>query len=166
MSMAHRLTLATAALGLTAGLAATAAPAQASTAAAVAQPSIGSVSFSGPHGPGVASPTITVNGSGFGTAAPAGTNNDVTSCGTYSNNGNSYGNQLYFLDDTNFEAGYGDGNGANCIGITVVSWSPNQVVLRFGSSYGSFAHWYLSNGDSFALSVNSGLFGGTVSGLS
>ncbi|WP_218161857.1 hypothetical protein [Streptomyces monashensis] len=71
----------------------------------------------------------------------------------------SYGNRLHFLDDTNFEAGYRDGNGANCIGITVVSWSANQVALRFGSSYGSFVHWYLSNGGGFALSVDNGLFG-------
>ncbi|QHA02645.1 hypothetical protein GQF42_04495 [Streptomyces broussonetiae] len=166
MSMAHRLALAATALTLTAGLAAVAVPAQASTATAAAQPSITSVAFSGAHGPGVASPTITVNGSGFGTTPPAGTNNNVTSCGTYTNNGNAYGNQLYFIDDNNFEAGYGDGSGANCIGITVVSWNSSQVVLRFGSSYGSFAHWYLSNGDGYALSVNNGIFGGSVSGLS
>ncbi|MFB8178973.1 hypothetical protein ACFC8N_23545 [Streptomyces sp. NPDC055966] len=166
MSMAHRLALAATALTLTAGLAATAAPAEAGTAAAAAQPSITSVTFSGTHGPGVASPTITVSGSGFGTTAPAGADNNVTSCGTYTGNGNAYGNQLYFIDDNNFEAGYSDGNGANCIGVTVVSWSSNRVVLRFGNAYGSFAHWYLSNGDGYALSVDNGIYGGTVSGLS
>ncbi|KOV58145.1 hypothetical protein [Streptomyces sp. MMG1121] len=166
MSMAHRLALTATALALTAGLTATAAHAQASTAAAAAQPSITSVSFSGTHGPGVASPTITVNGSGFGATPPAGTNNNVTSCGTYTNNGNAYANQVYFIDDNNFEAGYSDSNGANCIGVSVISWSSNQVVLRFGNAYGSFAHWYLSNGDGYALSVDNGIFGGTVSGLS
>jgi len=68
--------------------------------------------------------------------------------------------------DANFEAGYSNSSGADCIGITVVSWSPTKVVLKFGNSYGSFAHWYLSNDDGYALSIKTALWGGTVSGLS
>jgi len=134
--------------------------------AAATRPSITSVSFSGTHGPGMASPTITINGSHLGATAPAGTSDGTTSCGTYAANGDVYGSKLYFTDDANFEAGYSNSSGADCIGIIVVSWSSTKVVLKFGNSYGSFAHWYLTNGDGYALSVKAALWGGAVSGLS
>ena len=134
-------------------------------AASASQPNITSVSFAGTAGPGVASPTVTITGSGFGTA-PKGTSDNNTSCGAYSANGKVYGTKLYFLDDANFEAGYSDSSGANCIGITVASWSPGKVVLAFGNAYGTFARWYLANGDGYALSLKNALWGGTVSGLS
>ncbi|SOB88817.1 hypothetical protein [Streptomyces sp. 1331.2] len=170
MSWSRKLTLAASALALTTALAATvAAPAQAgaqrAAATTVAQPGITSVAFSGTAGPWVASPTVTITGSGFGATPPPGAPNNATSCGTYSANGYAYGSQLYFTDDNDFEAGYSSSSGANCIGITVVSWSANQVVLQFGNAYGTFAHWYLSNGDGYALSINNGIFGGTVQGL-
>jgi hypothetical protein len=130
------------------------------------QPSISSVSFSGTSGSGVASPTITITGSHFGSSAPAGTSDDSTSCGPYTANGDVYGNKLYFVDDTNFEAGYSNSSGATCVGIIVDSWSATQVVLQFGNAYGTFDHWYLSNGDGYAISLKNGLWGGTVSGLS
>jgi hypothetical protein len=133
--------------------------------AAAPRPSISSVSFSGTHGPGVASPTITVTGSQFGASAPAGTSDNTTSCGPYTANGKVYGSKLYFTDDANFEAGFSNSSGADCVGIIVVSWSPTKVVLQFGNAYGTFDHWYLSNGDGYALSVKTALWGGTVSGL-
>lgn len=129
-------------------------------------PGITSVSFSGTSGPGVASPTITITGSNFGTTAPAGTSDDSTSCGAYTANGKAYGSKLYIVDDGNFEAGYSDGSGANCIGIIVVSWTPTKVVLKFGNAYGTFGHWYLTNSDGYAISVKKAIWGGTVSGLS
>jgi hypothetical protein len=135
-------------------------------AASASQPSIASVSFSGTSGPGVASPTITITGSHFGTTAPKGTSDNSTNCGPYTANGDVYGTKLYFVDDTNFEAGYSDSSGANCVGIVVVSWSSTKVVLTFGNAYGTFDHWYLTNGDGFAISLKNGLWGGTVSGLS
>ena len=130
------------------------------------RPSITSVSFSGTHGPGMPSPTITITGSQLGATAPPGTSDATTSCGTYSANGKVYGGKLYFTDDANFEAGFSNSGGADCIGIIVVSWSPTKVVFKFGNSYGSFAHWYLSNGDGYALSVKNAIWGGSVSGLS
>ena len=146
---------------------ATAPAVTASTARATAvRPSISSISFSGTHGPGVASPTVTINGSRFGTAAPAGTSNNVTSCGTYTANGDVYGSKLYFTANAHFEAGYSNSSSADCIGIIVVSWSATKVVLKFGNSYGSFDHWYLTNGDGFAVSIKTAIGGGTVSGLS
>ena len=143
-------------------------PALAASAARVSapRPSISSVSFSGTHGPGVASPTITITGSGFGATAPAGTSDNTTSCGPYTANGKVYGSKLYFLDDANFEAGFSNSSGADCVGIIVASWSPTKVVLQFGNAYGTFDHWYLSNGAGYALSVKTALWGGTVSGLS
>jgi hypothetical protein len=135
-------------------------------AAPVVQPNITSVSFSGPSGPGVGSPTITVTGNNFGTAAPRGTSDSVTGCGTYTANGKVYGSKLYFTANANFEAGYSNANGPNCIGIIVKSWSQNRVVLKFGNAYGGFAHWYLNNGDPYAISVKTALWGGLVSGLS
>ena len=54
----------------------------------------------------------------------------------------------------------------NCVGIIVVSWSSTKVVLKFGNAYGTFAHWYLTNGDGYAISIKTAIWGGTVSGLS
>jgi hypothetical protein len=151
----------------TAALALAAVPALTASAARAPapRPSIASVSFSGTHGLGVPSPTITITGTQFGASAPAGTSNAITSCGTYTANGKVYGGKLYFTDNANFEAGYSNSASADCIGIIVVSWSATKVVLKFGNSYGSFDHWYLTNGDGFAVSIKTAIGGGTVSGL-
>jgi len=154
---------------VTGAAAAAAQPSPAGTAplAEPAQPSISSVSFRGTSGPGVASPTITVTGSDFGARAPRGTGDDTTSCGPYTANGRVYGDELYITDDKNFEAGYGSStNGANCIGIIVRSWSATKIVLQFGNAYGTFARWYLRNGDGYAVSIKNGIWGGKVRGLS
>lgn len=169
MRMSHKVKLAASALTLTTGLAAltaAAVPSAASAAAAAPRPTITSVSFSGTSGPGAASPTITLAGSGFGAAPPLSSPDNTTSCGSYTNNGFVYGSQLHFVDDNNFEAGASNPDGsASCIGIIPVSWTDNQVVLRFGNAYGTFARWYLANGDGYALSVKDGIFGGAVQGL-
>ena len=155
-----------AAAGLVAGLLTVVIAASAGGAgAAGARPFIQSVTFSGTGGSGQASPTITITGTHFG-SAPTGTSNNSTSCGPYTANGDVYGGKLYFADDTNFEAGYGTSSGADCVGIVIVSWSSTQAVLRFGNAYGTFDHWYLTNGDGYGLSLKTGLFGGVVSGLS
>lgn len=153
------------AAALAAALTLAAVPASGASAAP-ARPSISSVSFSGIHGPGMPSPTITITGSHLGASAPPGTSNNTTSCGTYTANGDVYTSKLYFTDNANFEAGFSNSSGADCIGIIVVSWSAAQVVLKFGNSYGSFAHWYLTNGDGYALSLKTALWGGAVTGLS
>jgi hypothetical protein len=135
------------------------------TATAAQQPSVTSVSFSGTAGPGVASPTITITGSHFGATAPTGTSDNTTSCGPYVANGDVYRSKLYFVDDGNFEAGYSTTTGANCVGVIVVSWSQTTVVLQFGNAYGTFDHWYLTNGDGYAISIKAAIFGGNISGL-
>jgi len=153
---------------VTAALALATVPALAASAARASapRPSIASVSFTGAHGPGVASPVITITGSHFGATPPAGTSDNTTSCGTFTANGKVYGNKLYFTDDANFEAGFSNSGGADCVGIIVVSWSSTKVVLAFGNAYGTFDHWFLTNGDGYALSVKTALWGGTVTGLS
>ena len=152
----------------TAALALATVPALAASAALASapQPGISSVSFTGAHGPGMASPTITITGSGFGASPPSGTSDNTTSCGPYTANGKVYGSKLYLTDDANFEAGFSNSSGANCVGIIVVSWSTTKVVLKFGNAYGTFDHWYLTNGDGYAISVKAALWGGTVTGLS
>ena len=152
---------------VTAALALATVPALAASAARASapRPSIASVSFTGTHGPGMASPVITITGSPFGATAPAGTSDAITSCGTYTANGKVYGGKLYFTDDANFEAGFSNSGGADCVGIIVMSWSPAKIVLQFGNAYGTFDHWFLTNGDGYALSVKTALWGGTVSGL-
>jgi hypothetical protein len=136
----------------------------ATAASAAARPEITSVTFSGLAGSGMPSPTVTVHGSLFGTQ-PTSTANNVTSCGTYTQNGRVFKGRFYFVGSGNFEAGYSNASGADCIGLAVSSWTATQIVFKFGHAYGSFAHWYLSNGDGFALSVKTTLWGGSVSGL-
>ena len=103
----------------TAALALAAVPALTASAAAASapRPGISSVSFTGTHGPGVASPTITITGSRFGTTPPPGTSDSSTSCGAYTANGEVYGSKLYFADDANFEAGFSSSSGADCVGV-------------------------------------------------
>jgi hypothetical protein len=111
---------------------------------------------------------MTITGARFGKIPPIGASNNGTFCGPYSANGEVYEASLYFTDGglPNFEAGYGTApSNANCVGIIVVSWSPKRVVLRFGNAYGTFDHWYLSNGDDYAIKLRKGIFGGTVTGL-
>jgi hypothetical protein len=164
MKLSHRIGIAASAVTLAAGVAAASAgPAAADSAT---RPSITSVVFDGYGGNGQSSPYVILYGSGFGASAPAGSSDNTNSCGTYTADGNVYGNQLYFLDDNNFEAGYSDSNGDDCVGVSVYSWSDSEVILYFGNAYASYQHWYLSNGDGFAVSVKGGIFGGTVSGLS
>jgi hypothetical protein len=143
--------------------------ATAATSAAVAsaaRPGITSVKFSGTSGPGTASPKVTITGSDFGTTAPKGTSDNTTSCGHYTANGKVRGSKLYFTDDANFEAGFSNSSGADCVGIIVKSWSSTKVVLKFGNAYGTFDHWYLTNRDGYAISIKTAIWGGTVSGLS
>jgi hypothetical protein len=112
-----------------------------------------------------ASPTITVNGTGLGASPPTSYPANVTSCGTYTNNGNWYGTSgLVFLDNTNkWIAGQGTASGGACIGIIVVSWSDTQVVFKFGNSYDSFDHWSADSGDSYTITINGRTWNGNVS---
>jgi hypothetical protein len=132
---------------------------------------VSSVTFSGTEGqPG---PTVTVTGTGFPAKAPKGSSAATDSCGDYGpGNGDWFGKitskkSLVFIDDTNeWWAGEGTPNGGNCIGIVLESWSPTQVVFKFGVAYGSFASefgpWMANAGDHFVLKIANYWYGGTV----
>ncbi len=159
----YRLAMATSALTLAAGLAA--ATATNASAASATRPSITDVWFAGNSGSGQESPYVMIEGSGFGSTYPSCSSDNNTSCGTYTNKGVVFVSQLYFTDDTNFEAGYSDSNGADCVGLTVFYWSDTEIIHEYGNSYGTFQHWYHATGDGFAVSVKGSLYGGTEDGL-
>jgi hypothetical protein len=137
----------------------TSASASASQTPVVTGPVITAVTFSGD----TSAPTVTIAGTGFGDAPPAGQSDNTTSCGDYTSNGDVYGpSGLWFVDVNNFDAGQSSSSGAACIGIVVQSWSANQVVYQFGNAYDSFAHWYITAGDQYNLSLEGVQQSGTV----
>jgi hypothetical protein len=122
-------------------------------------PVITKVTFTGD----TAQPTVTVTGSRFG-AKPAGTPDGTTGCGTYKKNGDLYGpSNLWFDDVGNFVAGQGTPPSGACIGIVVTKWSATKVVMHFGKAYDTFAHWYITAGDSYAISLKGVQATGVVS---
>jgi hypothetical protein len=123
------------------------------------QPTIQSVSFSGSS----TNPTITVTGRGFTRSTPTGYDDSNNSCGTYTNNGDTYADAFSLGDNTNsWKAGAGAPPTADCIGLIVSSWTPNSIVFRFGSAYGSFDHWTVDQGDSYTLTVEGASYTGTA----
>ena len=114
-------------------------------------PTINSVTFSGTP----AVPTVTVQGSGFGTQADLGT--PVPAYGGYT--GSDYGQQFYLLDT--FGAGEGDGPYGDDVGVSISSYTANQIVFTFGSGYPIYGP--ANNGDSFSMTVLGTTFNGTVS---
>ena len=122
-----------------------------------AAPSISAVQFTGD----TTSNTITITGSGFGSTPPAGSSDNVTGCGTYTNNGEDYGTNLFFQTST-FEAGAGTPPSGSCVGLIVDSWSDGQVVLTFGNAYNTFGGWDIATGDGFTMNVEGATFNGSV----
>ena len=110
-----------------------------------AVPDITSVSFGG----SVASPTVTVAGVGFGTLGDLGP--AQSSCGT----GSDYGANLHLTDTTK---AWSAGQGSDCIGLIVDTYTPTAIVFTFGSKYGGSD--VLSGGDSYTMNV----LGSTLSG--
>ncbi len=117
-------------------------------------PSISSVAISG----GLATPTVTVTGSGFGTEDDLGSPVPAY-CG---NTGFDYDNNFYLLDG--WGAGQGSGPFGDCTGVSITSYSNTQVTFTFGSGYGTGNNQYgvLSPGDSFQMNVLGTTFDGTV----
>jgi len=107
---------------------------------------------------------VTVTGHGFGATPPAGTSNNSTSCGNYTNNGEDYGaSNLQFVDTGNFEAGGGVPPSGDCVGLIVQSWSTDQVVFQFGNAYHGYDRWYITAGDQYTVSLSNLHYAGTVS---
>lgn len=134
---------------------------------------ITSVVFTG----NASNPTITINGSGFGSTAPA-TNPIYTPAGntapgitytcpaTIGNDGFDYGTSLW-LQDTKSPGGYRMGrydstiDELDCIGLLVTSYSDTQVVFTLGAEY-SEGGYSLAQGDPYTVYVNGAQTSGTV----
>jgi hypothetical protein len=124
-----------------------------------AGPKITKVSFAGD----TAKPEVTITGHGFG-SKPAAFSDNTTSCGQYTKNGADFGpTNLWFEDVGHFVAGQGIPPNGACIGIRLNTWSSTKVVIRFGSAYDSFDHWFITAGDSFVLSLKGVQASGVVS---
>jgi len=101
------------------------------------------------------SPTVTVNGTGFGAQAWLGT--PQTPCGGFDTTGKDYGNNLIFSDSTQH---WGAGQSCDALGLQIQSYSPTQIVFRFGNAYPGFGS--LIAGDSYSMTVLGRTFSGTV----
>lgn len=115
-------------------------------------PTVTSVTLSG----SVSSPVITVAGSSFGTYAPPGSN-EWGCGGTYT--GDVYGNVGLSLADQT--AGWTAGQGGDCLGLTVDSWSASSIMLSPGSFYPDVTA--MQPGDAYSFELQGDSFSGTVS---
>ena len=131
-----------------------------SETAASASPSITSVVVGGTQ----AAPSITVNGSGFGSDVSAlGTAYPFPPDCTGLETGLDYGNNFHFKNDTqNWEAGRGTHQlGDNCIGVLFTAYSNTQIVFTLGSNY-TTSSYHLVAGDNFTMHVLTATFAGHV----
>lgn len=125
---------------------------------------INSVSFTGLP----TSPTITVSGSGFGTAPTA------TTLGLAGFTGYDYGNDLYITDLSTahgFAAGQGEAgvNNHDLIGLNILSYTDSQIVLQLGSDYAQYYYpngiYALAAGDPYTVVVNGASFSGIAGAI-
>jgi hypothetical protein len=112
-------------------------------------PTITSVAITGT----VATPTITVHGTNFGTKPPGTPVSGDT--------GDTFRTSLWFDNHTGvWEAG--NGADANLIGLLVSSYSATKIVFQFGSFYGGDI-FSLHPGDSYTMHVRGATFDGVAS---
>lgn len=98
---------------------------------------------------GTGAPTITVNGNDLGTGPTGGSM--APGCGY--GGGVDYPNatlSLTVVHDSGDEWAAGDPG--DCVGVSVVSWTPTQVVFTLGDGYGH-SDWTLGQGDVFFVTV-------------
>lgn len=124
-----------------------------------AGPAISSIVFSG----SVRAPTVTISGHGLG-ALPTGSQPPTSSSACRAEHapgdqGDNYGDRLFFLDHSTGLAGGlsgpygGDPDVVSCVGLIVESFSSTRVVYRLGSDYAK--HPYsVSAGDRVLIVVN------------
>jgi len=139
-------------------------------------PIISSVSTTGT----LVDPTITITGSGFGTAPPADPTSTVSTlagCPASMGAGPSgfdYGNNLYISDlntNSGFTAGQYTTSGeaqADCVGLVIESYTDSQIVLQYGNVYDQNLPrnmYVLHNGDPLKVVVKGATFMTTATGL-
>ncbi len=122
-------------------------------------PTISSVTIAGT----LAAPTVTVSGSGFGTEGdlvPPGPTSALSYCPN-TDTGFDYDNDFSLSD---VPAGWAAGQGGNCTGVSISSYSTGQITFTFGNGYGTGSNQYgaLSPGDAFTMTVLGTTFNGTV----
>jgi subtilase family serine protease len=118
-----------------------------------ATPTVTSLALTGP----TSAPTITITGTNFLTQPPPGS--PEWDCGgAYT--GDVFGGVGLNLSDTT--DGWGAGSGGDCLGLSITSWSPTQVVLTFGSFYPGVTAMQVGDGYSFEFQGHT--FTGTVAG--
>ncbi len=109
----------------------------------------GSLYITGESGSNTGSPpTITVTGANFGSSPIASL---APGCGA--GGGQDYSDSALSVTDVHgnghsWEAGAPD----NCVGLSIVSWTPTQVVFTFGSSFGH-ADWFFQQGDILTITL-------------
>jgi len=119
-------------------------------------------------------PTVTINGSGFGSMPSPNPNH--TPEGTpqlcplppSGNQGYDYGTLLYLFDQPRNWAGgryRPELNELDCVGLLVSKYTATQVVFQFGSAYADYQqkdNYLLAEGDGYQIAVNGANFSGSV----
>jgi hypothetical protein len=114
-------------------------------------PKITSVAFTGTP----SNPTVTINGSNFGTQPPPNPSTPLN-C-VPGDTSFDYGTSLLFNDSTR---GWTAGKTGDCIGLVVSSYTITKIVYQFGADYANFAQ--VTAGDTYKLKVWSATYKGTV----
>ena len=116
---------------------------------------ISSVTFTG----SIADPTITIDGSNFGsTPLP-------TALALYGNTGLDYGTVLHITDTTNplFDAGYDQPAAGlhDIIGLINLTYTDTSISYQMGSVYANYAEQF-NVGDDFTVHVGSSAYSGVI----
>ena len=114
------------------------------------------VSFAGAD----TNPTVTINGTGFGSEPGVGLQNSP-GCGATGTNFMYSNLMMYDNTQGDWQAGYG----GDCVGLDVSSWTPTQITFTFGSWYTDqevSASTELQQGDSYTMDVDGSYFSGTA----
>jgi hypothetical protein len=114
-------------------------------------PQIASVAFTGTP----SSPTVTINGSNFGSEPPPNPSTPLN-C-VPGDTSFDYGTSLLFSDSTR---GWTAGQTGDCIGLVVNSYTSTKIVYQFGADYANFG--LLTAADTYKLTVWTVTHKGTV----
>jgi hypothetical protein len=114
-------------------------------------PKVTSVTFTGTP----SNPTITINGSNFGTQ-PAPNPSTPLNC-VPGDTSFDYGTSLLFNDSTR---GWTAGQTGDCIGLVVSSYTSTKIVYQFGADYANFGQ--VTAGDAYKLTLWTATHKGTV----
>lgn len=101
------------------------------------------------------SPTVTINGSNFGTRVPVHSPLTPPGCTSGDTSYDFTTDQLFVNDE---KAGWTAGEPGDCIGLIVSTWTPTKIILTLGPSYPGNA----VVGDDLRVGVFDTVFAGTL----